>query len=1055
MLKITNLSDYNLENSKNIIIVPETFSHNYERFLCQKYSNKISKSTEVLTFSRISDRIFAEIGGFANNYINDSGRILAMYNAINSVFPSLKVYNSNKIEIITKLLQAIDEFKMYKISENDLLSSLDDLDGVLKLKIQDLFYIYSAYNKITEVEIQDPRKELDFLCENFHKSTIYDEFNVYFDKFDGFTRQQYDLIAEFLKKNINVTITLDIENETDKLYDLSSTARETMEYLQRMCEIYSFNVKKEFFNKDKRKFDEIAQNIFEIDKILIENSDISMHISTTVQNECLHTAGKIIEIISKNKDIRFRDILVTARNFEQYDQQLRVAFERFNIPLYVAKKDNIMKKTPIRVLISALNIILNKYKSEYVIDFLKSPILNLGDENIYKFEDYILRWDIKYITKSLVFTANPSYKLQKVDENEQKTLDFYNEYKNKQLNEVFNLENSLKKSKTGEDYVSAMYEFCQNIRLDMKINVYETEKLEIKQQYEQLWDIIVDSFDQFYEISGNQEMMLEEFVKLYKMLLESYEISEIPSSLDNVSCGDFERIVGEKCKILFILGADSDNLPAKIKENPILSDNERDILENLEIEMAPYGNDLVIREFELVSRVLSLPEDMLFISYSEVSDSKNTPSSVFKRIVEIVDEIHVSTDLTEQYNFMYKSTKTALEQLAINKENEKISQIDENILKIARKDVIDKELVERIYSKRISPTALDVYLGCRFRYFMQYGLKVKPRQTIEFNQLHNGNFIHYILENILQKDEYETINTNNAVALLIEKYTNEIFSENFLNNPKFEYLYENLKENTHKIVLNIIDEIRDSEFKPYEYELEINENSKVKPLQIGDFSVVGKVDRVDVYKSGEKTFLRIIDYKSGVKKLDLSQFYHGINMQMLIYLLAIEQSESYIPSVTSSGVLYIPTKMPKISKTIPLSEEEKEVEVNKNRERSGLLIKDVQILEKMEKNTPFIYLPVKLNKDNSISKTTTSVADAEQFEGLKGLVLDKLNEATESLKSGKNAPNPYIYDEKSSCTYCDFSSCCGFSVNYESQKHLKKFKNDEFWSEIEERGAKK
>ena len=95
MLNIISSSDYNLEGFNNIIIVPEMYSHNYERFLCEKYSNSVSKSTEVLTFKRISNRIFAEIGGFANNYINESGRILAMYNAIDSVFTMLKIYNSN------------------------------------------------------------------------------------------------------------------------------------------------------------------------------------------------------------------------------------------------------------------------------------------------------------------------------------------------------------------------------------------------------------------------------------------------------------------------------------------------------------------------------------------------------------------------------------------------------------------------------------------------------------------------------------------------------------------------------------------------------------------------------------------------------------------------------------------------------------------------------------------------------------------------------------------------------------------------------------------------
>ena len=295
MLKITNSSEYHLEGFKNIIIVPELYSHNYERFLCEKYSNSISKTTEVLTFKRISNRIFAEIGGFANNYINESGRILAMYNAINSVFSMLKIYNSNKIEIITKLLAIIDEFKMYKITENDLLKASNNIEGTLKNKILDLYYIFTAYNKITSKEILDPRDELEYLYDNFYKSTLYDDFNIYFDKFDGFTPQQYAFISQMLKKNINITITLDVKNFDEKLYDLTASAKESLYNLEKICKRNSFEYEIKFVDIKEKKFEQIASNLFEYNEIKIENDDIMLHISTTIQNECLYTAGKIIK----------------------------------------------------------------------------------------------------------------------------------------------------------------------------------------------------------------------------------------------------------------------------------------------------------------------------------------------------------------------------------------------------------------------------------------------------------------------------------------------------------------------------------------------------------------------------------------------------------------------------------------------------------------------------------------------------------------------------------------------------------------------------------------
>ncbi|MFI3226731.1 MAG: PD-(D/E)XK nuclease family protein [Clostridia bacterium] len=1049
MLTITNSSEYNLNNKKNLIIVPETFSHNYERFLCEKYSNEVSKTTEVLTFSRISDRIFAEIGGFANNYINEPGRILAMYNAINSVFVMLTIYNSNKIEIITKILSTIDEFKMYKISENDLLNASKELEGTLKSKVLDLYYIYSAYNKFTSNDIQDPRQELEFLCENFCKCTIYDDYNVYFDKFDGFTPQQYAFLTEMLKKNINVTISLDIKDNTDKLYDLSATARTTFEQLQKLCKRYNFDIKVKFSSKNERKFEQISQNIFEFENISIKNDDIKLHVSTTIQNECLHTAGKIIDIVSKLQGVRYSDICVTARNFDEYNEQLRVAFERFNIPVFISKKEDITKIPPVKLIISALNIILSKYKAQNVFEYLKSPMLHISANKVCSLEDYCLRWNIKYLNKNSDFVANPSFNLKKNNENDQKRLDSLNEFKKTVLEPIVALEENFKKSEVGADFIKALYDFCEKIKLGSSILYFETEDIALKQQYDQLWNIIIDSFDQFFEISGKQRMDVDDFVKLYQTLITSYEIAEIPSSIDNITAGGFERVVGENCKILFILGADADNLPCKVTENTILNDDEREQLENLEIEMAPFGNDLVIREFELIANVFNIAQEKLYISFCEVSTNKNTASSIFKRIVDIVDDVKVTTDSSVDFDFMYKSKKTALEQFAVYKNTEKIKDINPEILTQANKNILKKETVDKIYSKKISPSRIDIQTSCQFRYFMQYGLKVKTRKKVTFNQAENGNFIHFILEQILNKSDYVNTDVSKSIDKYIEIYIKEYFSENLVSDPKFAYILMNLKKNTYKIVDDIVKEIKASDFKPQEFELEIGDKSNVKPLQIGEFSVIGKVDRVDICKDGDKNYLRIIDYKSGVKTLDLSTFYHGINMQMFIYMLALEKNSEQFDNASAAGALYVPTKIPKISLKMPETEDKIHSLMEKKLQRSGMILEDKSIIDKMEKNSPFIYLPVKYNsgKNQPISKSS-KVASLARFDAMKNFVTEKLGEITKDFESGKTAPNPYAYGDQSSCDFCEFSSSCGFCASYDMKKVIEKLDADEFWEKL-------
>ena len=322
---------------------------------------------------------------------------------------------------------------------------------------------------------------------------------------------------------------------------------------------------------------------------------------------------------------------------------------------------------------------------------------------------------------------------------------------------------------------------------------------------------------------------------------------------------------------------------------------------------------------------------------------------------------------------------------------------------------------------------------------------------MKFDQRENGNFIHYILENILKNTDYQNEQVSEYTKQYIDKYADEYFAKNLITDVKFEYILNNLKQNTHKIVCNIIEEIEASKFKPVDFELEISKYSDVKPLKISDFSIIGKVDRIDLYKDENSMLLRIIDYKSGVKKLDLSHFHHGLNMQMFIYMLAVECSEFYERKnydVNSVGALYIPTKMPKISANKPLSLEEKQKKVIDDLKRSGILIKDKKIIRDMEINEPFLYLPVKFNKDESFSKISSSVASLARIDATKNLVIKKLNDTVLQIKEGKIDVDPYELDNRSSCDYCKYTNCCGFSSEYDAKRAINSLKIDEFWESI-------
>jgi len=75
-----------------------------------------------------------------------------------------------------------------------------------------------------------------------------------------------------------------------------------------------------------------------------------------------------------------------------------------------------------------------------------------------------------------------------------------------------------------------------------------------------------------------------------------------------------------------------------------------------------------------------------------------------------------------------------------------------------------------------------------------------------------------------------------------------------------------------------------SEFLPAGYEISFSNNSVFAPIRIriGENSfmnIIGKIDRVDKYVNEDTEYVRIVDYKSSARDLNLDDIKEGISLQ--------------------------------------------------------------------------------------------------------------------------------------------------------------------------------
>ena len=256
----------------------------------------------------------------------------------------------------------------------------------------------------------------------------------------------------------------------------------------------------------------------------------------------------------------------------------------------------------------------------------------------------------------------------------------------------------------------------------------------------------------------------------------------------------------------------------------------------------------------------------------------------------------------------------------------------------------------------------------------------------------------------------------------------------FNSTPKYIVLTNRLKKVIKKSIKYIVDTIKLSDFNICGNEIEFGNNKTYPPITLKlennqNVEIIGKIDRMDIAENEDGKYIRIIDYKSSVKNIDLNEVMAGIQIQLLTYLDAITKEQNANPA----GILYFNLIEPIIkAKNRNLTDEELENEIRNNFRMNGLILGDVKVVQMMDKTLTSgksNIVPAYIDKSGNISTTKSSTIDSVQFKKLQKQIHKILQQISTEILEGEIAPNPvYISKKKATpCQYCNYKSICGFN----------------------------
>ena len=1053
--------DVSERKGNRILMVPELISHEMERQLCLTAGDTASRYAEVLSFTRLARRVSDTMGSAARECLDNGGRVVAMAATARQLASRLKAYAAveTKPEFLTGLIDGVDEFKRCCISSEDLLAAARETDGSLAQKLEELSVLMEGYDTLCSRGKRDPRDQMTWLLEQLEEGSFGQEHVFYIDGFPDFTRQNMAVIAHLMQVSPSVTVSLNCDSVDSHLLAFEK-AGQTAGELVNLANRAGVPVKIEKVTEKRTPLAEVRSKLFQGH---IEKGSAAGCLKTfraeSAWQETMVAAEQIMELVTSG--CRYRDITLVCSDLSVYKPLADMIFARFHIPVYCSGTEEILQKSVITTVISALDAALSGFDQREMLRYLRSALSPLEPDLCDLVENYAIIWGIRGKKWTEKWVNHPDGLSGIWDASAEERIAILNEARQLAVAPLQHLYNGFRDAKNLRDQVLAVYGYLEETGLEERLTglagEYDASGNNREAQIlSQLWEILLSALEQLHDVLGQTRWDGEHFTRLFRLLLSQYDVGTIPPVLDAVQMGQVSAMRCHNQKHLIVLGAEEGMLPGYTGTSGVLTDQERVTLRELGVPLTGGNLDGIQAEFAEIYGVFCGAGETV-----SVYCSGEQPSFVFRRLCELSGK---EEPVVTQMGFALADEREAgafLARFNGAREVETLDLMDAFRDSCSRRDYkmgrVDHDNIQKLYGQtlNLSASQIDRQAECRLSYFLKYGLRAQERKEATVDPAEFGTYVHAVLENtardIRDRGGFHKVSLEETMELAhrySEEYAKERFSQ--IESERLTYLFKRNARELDMVVQELWQELQESSFEPVDFEVNFGSDGDLPPIAIPNGAmnalVRGFVDRVDAWKTAGSTYYRVVDYKTGRKDFDYCDVFNGVGLQMLLYMFALRKGDDLLgDNPVPAGVQYFPARAPYITAEGRLEEEDAEDARKAQWKRKGLLLQDEAVLQAMEPGDKPSRLCYTVKKDGSLSG---DLADREQMKLLEGYLFRVLARMVEDIASGNVEPNPYTRGSShDACAYCPYGAVC-HKQQVEGRRNYKAMTSQRFWEEI-------
>lgn len=872
------------------LIVPEQQAYISEKQLADALPPSAGRYFEIFSFSRLADLLFRRYGGPAPAQIGGAARALLMWDTLRELSPRLRYFGTRggrDSTLTAKLLTAVGEMESSGITEEALGAAAASVPAgdPLTDKLLDLAEISTRFRERCRTAAGlDPSERLSLLAEKLRKAPLLKGVSVYVDSFTSFTYPEYEILAALMREDSPVTVALCIDRPFTKAPHFAAVA-ENARRLIRIAAGVGCEVRQTLLpakaGARPAALEALGERIWDFSAggpaVPPHDGSVTLTKAGNRYEEAALCAEQIIGLVREG--YRFGEIAVLVRDPDSVRGILDAALEERGIPCFFSERTELSAKPLSRLVLSAVRAAARGYRTQDIITLVKTGLCGADPREIALFEEYCETWHItgKRFCDD-VWGMNPDGLTDRMTPRAEEILAAANRVRAAVMTPLIAFSENLRRANRLSDRCRAVYRYLCDLHISEQLAAQAQRELSMGQVREagetlRLYRFAVGCLGDMAELLPDAAPDTEEFLSVLSLFFADADLGSVPGRHDCVIIGSAATARFASVRAVFLPGVCEGEFPRTVADDGILSDRDKGVLDTLGIRFDTRETRQNAEELFYVWRAMTLPSEKLFLScpMAEADGSARTPSIAFLRTATLLG-LPVQEYLPPR-----------------------------RVPPDGTSVVLHASPLPGGTTLRMTHSSIQDFVLCPYRYYSTHILRLRGKKDSNVSAADEGTFLHFVFEQLLRRalDPEEKLHLPDPAELpaLTDRIVGEYLARVCPIPPdrmdaRLLHLFARLREQALLMLRDILGELANSRFVPARFEQTVGSGAgAIPPVTFelkngGKVQLTGKIDRIDLWEDGDRTVVRVVDYKSGEHRFSFDEVRTGEDLQLVFYLFA-------------------------------------------------------------------------------------------------------------------------------------------------------------------------